>query len=157
MAHHDNPYDGATLKESINKAEELSQEKIEQAFVDKGYGGKEHHPEQTKIYISGKKNLPAPLKKLLKGRSGIEPIIGHLKHEHRLNRNYLLGKLGDKINAIFAGCGFNLRKILNCINDTQECGCVHLLNHVTPPCVLGAFFCYKKLLEKLPLQFHDLF
>lgn len=123
MAHHDNPYDGATLKECINKAEELSQEKIEQAFVDKGYRGKEHHPEQTKIYISGKKKLPAPLKKLLKGRSGIEPIIGHLKHDHRLNRNYLLGKLGDKINAILAGCGFNLRKILNCINDKQECFC----------------------------------
>lgn len=123
MAHHGNPYDGATLKECIKKAEELSQEKIENAFVDKGYRGKEHHPEQTKIYIAGKKNLPTPLKKLLKGRSGIEPIIGHLKHEHRLNRNYLLGKLGDKVNAILAGCGFNLRKILNCINDNQVCFC----------------------------------
>jgi hypothetical protein len=119
-AHHDNPYDGATLKECLRKAEEHSEGKIEQAFADKAYRGKEHHPDDVKIYISGKKNLPPPLKKLLKGRSGIEPIIGHLKQEHRLDRNYLLGKIGDKINAILAGCGFNLRKILNCIKLDQS-------------------------------------
>lgn len=88
-------------------------------FADKAYRGKEHHPADVAVYISGKKNLPLPLKKLLKGRSGIEPIIGHLKHEHRLNRNHLLGKIGDKINAVLAGCGFNLRKILNCIKSEQ--------------------------------------
>jgi IS5 family transposase len=118
-AHHDNPYDGATLKESLQKAEALSDGKIEQAFVDKGYRGKEHHPDNINVYISGKKNLPITIKKLLQGRSGIEPIIGHLKREHRLERNYLLGKIGDKINAVLAGCGFNLRKILNCIGSEQ--------------------------------------
>lgn len=118
-AHHDNPYDGATLKESLQKAETLSDGKIEQAFADKGYRGKEHHPDEINVYISGKKNLPTPIKKLLTGRSGIEPIIGHLKQEHRLERNYLLGKIGDKINAVLAGCGFNLRKILNCIGNKQ--------------------------------------
>lgn len=121
QAHHGNPYDGATLKECLNKAEEHSDGKIECAFADKAYRGKEHHPEAVKIYISGKKNLPTALKKLLKGRSGIEPIIGHLKHDHRLDRNYLLGKIGDKINAVLAGCGFNLRKILNCIKLKQLC------------------------------------
>lgn len=119
-AHHDNPYDGATLKESLQKAEIFSDGKIEQAFVDKGYRGKEHHPDNINVYISGKKNLPNSIKKLLKGRSGIEPIIGHLKQEHRLEKNYLLGKIGDKINAILAGCGFNLKKILNCIKNDQE-------------------------------------
>lgn len=80
------------------------------------------YPElRLKIYISGRKNLPISIKKLLKGRSGIEPIIGHLKQDHRLDRNYLLGKLGDKINAVLAGCGFNLRKILNCIKLNQLC------------------------------------
>ena len=121
LAHHDNPYDGATLKECLIKAEALSQEKIEQAFVDKGYRGKEHHPADVKIHMPGKKNLPAALKKLLKGRNGIEPIIGHLKHDHRLSRNFLLGKLGDKINAVLAGCAFNLRKILNCIDEVYVC------------------------------------
>jgi IS5 family transposase len=59
--------------------------------------------------------------KLLKGRSGIELIIVHLKQDHCLDRNYLLGKVGDKINAVLAGCGFNLRKILNCIKLNQPC------------------------------------
>ena len=121
MAHHGNPYDGATLKECLHKAEEHSKGKIEQVFADKGYRGKEHHPDNVKVYISGKKNLPIPLKKLLKSRSGIEPIIGHLKQDHRLNRNYLLGKIGDKINAVLAGCGFNLKKILNCLKQEQLC------------------------------------
>lgn len=115
QAHHNNPYDGATLKECLQKAQVHSETKIEQVFADKAYRGKEHHPEGISVFISGKKNLPAALKKLLKGRSGIEPIIGHLKQDHRLDRNYLLGKMGDKINAVLSGCGFNLRKILNCI------------------------------------------
>lgn len=65
--------------------------------------------------------MQAPLKKLLKGHYGIEPIIGHLKQDHRLDRNYLLGKIGDKINAVLAGCELNLRKIFNCIKLGQLC------------------------------------
>jgi IS5 family transposase len=95
--------------------------KIEQAFADKRYRGKEHHPNNIKIFISGRKNLPVSIKKLLKQRSGIEPIIGHLKQDHRLDRNYLLGKIGDKINALLTGCGFNLRKILNGMKLNQPC------------------------------------
>lgn len=121
IAHHNNPYDGATLKECLSKAEENSKNKIEYAFADKGYKGKEHHPEDIKIFISGKKNLPKPFKKLLKGRSGIEPIIGHLKEDHRLSRNYLLGKVGDKINAILSGCAFNLKKIMRLMTVDEPC------------------------------------
>jgi len=59
--------------------------------------------------------------KLLKGRSGIEPIIGHLKGDPRLSRNYLLGKVGDKINAILSGCAFNLRKIMRLMIIEEPC------------------------------------
>jgi IS5 family transposase len=69
--------------------------------------------------LPGKKKLPPAFKKLLKGCNAIEPIIGHLKQDHRLSRNFLLGTIGDKVNALLAGSGFNLRKILNCINDGQ--------------------------------------
>lgn len=121
LAHHGNPYDGATLIECLNKAEENSNVKIENAFADKGYRGKEHHPENIKVFISGRKNLPSRFKKLLKGRSGIEPIIGHLKSDHRLERNHLLGKVGDKINAILSGCAFNLSKIMSLMSIDQNC------------------------------------
>jgi IS5 family transposase len=45
----------------------------------------------------------------------IEPIIGHTKSDNRLDRNFLKGEEGDKINAILAGCGFNIRKLLRAI------------------------------------------
>jgi len=121
LSHHDNPYDGATLEVCLNKAEENGGVKIEDAFADKSYRGSKYHPEDVNVYISGRKNLPRQLSKLLKGRSGIEPIIGHLKNDHRLSRNYLLGKAGDSINAILSGCAFNLRKMLNLIKMEQVC------------------------------------
>jgi hypothetical protein len=46
-------------------------------------------------------------------RSAIEAVIGHSKNDSRMDRNFLLGKEGDKINAILCGCAFNLRKLLN--------------------------------------------
>jgi IS5 family transposase len=118
-AHHDNPYDGATLKPSLLKAQEHSQVKIDFAFADKAYRGKTHHPDTVKVFISGTKKLTPPLKKLLKNRSAIEPIIGHLKNDHRLGRNYLRGKIGDQVNAILSGCAFNLKKIINALKFRQ--------------------------------------
>lgn len=112
FAAHHNPYDGHTLEKSIRQSERLTKEKIEDSFVDRGYRGRENHPQGTRVFISGTKRLPMTLKKLLRGRSAIEPIIGHLKADHRLSRNYLLGKTGDMINATLAGCAFNLRKIM---------------------------------------------
>jgi transposase, IS5 family len=113
LAHHGNPYDGATLKDCLDKAQENTHYKIENVFADKGYRGKEHQPADIDVYITGRKHLPRRFKRLLRARAGIEPVIGHLKSDHRLGRNYLLGKAGDKINAILSGCAFNLSKIMN--------------------------------------------
>lgn len=119
FAAHGNPYDGHTLKRSIRQSEELTKIKVEEAFADRGYRGKENHPSNTRIFISGTKRLPQRLKKLLRARSGIEPVIGHLKTDHRLNRNYLLGKIGDGINAILASSAFNLRKIMRSLSPVS--------------------------------------
>jgi len=51
-------------------------------------------------------------KKRLRSRSAIEPVIGHMKSDYRMSRNFLLGFQGDQINALMAGCAFNLKKIL---------------------------------------------
>jgi len=112
FAVHNNPYDGHTLQKSLEQSERLTEIKAEDAFVDRGYRGKENHPEGTRIFVSGTKRLPMALKKLLRARSGIEPIIGHLKEDHGLTRNHLLGKTGDMINAVLTGCAFNLKKIM---------------------------------------------
>ena len=107
-----NPYDGHTLKDAVNKAEVMTKVRAESVFVDKGYRGKENHPDDVDVYLSGRKKISFSLKRLLKGRAAIEPIIGHLKSDHRMDRNHLLGSLGDKLNAVLSGCAFNLKKIL---------------------------------------------
>lgn len=106
-----NPYDGATLAPALQQAERLCGVKAEEAFVDKGYRGSQHHPAGVAVYISGRRNLSGRLRKLLRRRSAIEPVIGHTKHDHGLERNHLLGEAGDRINALLSGCAWNLRKL----------------------------------------------
>jgi IS5 family transposase len=51
------------------------------------------------------------LTRLLRRRAAIEPIIGHTKQDHGMGRNHLLGKAGDRINAMLSGCAWNLKKL----------------------------------------------
>lgn len=108
---HDNPYDGATLAPAIKQVERITAVRPEAAFVDRGFKGAAHHPKDVAVYVSGRKRLTRTLKALLRRRSAIEPVIGHLKGDHKMERNQLLGKDGDRINALLTGCGFNLRKL----------------------------------------------
>jgi IS5 family transposase len=108
---HENPYDGATLSPSLKQVERITAVRPEAAFVDRGFKGTAHHPKDVAVYVSGRKRLSFTLKALLRRRSAIEPVIGHLKQGHSMERNHLLGKEGDRINALLAGCGFNLRKL----------------------------------------------
>lgn len=110
---HQNPYDGKTLKPAILAAEQITEVAIQNIFVDRGYRGSQHWPEGKQVFLSGRRKLQKRLKKLLKRRSAIEPVIGHLKSDHRLKRNLLKGILGDHVNGILAGSAFNFKKILN--------------------------------------------
>lgn len=110
MALKGNPYDGHTLEESLNHAEKMAQTFIRSTFVDKGYRGQKI-PGKT-IYVSGQRNLSSWFKKQLKRRSAIEPHIGHMKNEGKLGRNYLKGFLGDQLNALLCGIGYNFKMIL---------------------------------------------
>ena len=108
---HENPYDGATLSPAIKQVERITAIRPTAAFVDRGFKGTRYHPEDVSVYVSGRKRLTRTLKALLRRRSAIEPVIGHLKHDHGMERNHLLGQEGDRINALLTGCGFNLRKL----------------------------------------------
>lgn len=112
-AHHENPYDGHTLKISLDQAERLTNWKAKEAHVDRGYRGALGVSEEVTIHVAGKRrrNLSRSLQKWMKRRSAIEPMIGHLKSDNRLSRNYLKGKPGDEINVLLAGCGYNMRKL----------------------------------------------
>jgi IS5 family transposase len=110
-AAHDNPYDGATLKPALAQVRRLTGTRPEEAFVDKGFRGQRYHPKAVAVYISGRRNLSPQLSKLRKRRAAIAPVIGHTKPDHGMNRNYLLGKVGDRINALLSGCAWNLKKL----------------------------------------------
>ena len=113
-----NPYDGHTLKPALESSERITGVEIESAFVDKGYKGHgvESDPlrNHTKVFISGqRRDITKSIKKHLKRRSAIEPLIGHMKQEGKLDLCRLKGVIGDQINALLTGIGHNLRLILN--------------------------------------------
>lgn len=117
QAIHGNPYDGHTLKDSLDQAQAVTGWRPKHAYCDKGYKGVPAVLNKTEVHLANKKkkSMKASEWKWYRRRSGIEPIIGHAKHDHRMDRNYLKGTEGDKINAILAGCGFNIRKLLRAI------------------------------------------
>jgi transposase, IS5 family len=61
------------------------------------------------------KSLTEQEKKMLKRRQAIEPIIGHLKADHRMNRCHLKGADGDSLHAVLCAAGYNIRWLLRMI------------------------------------------
>lgn len=112
-AYHGNPYDGHTLTRAIEQVEQLTGWTPKNAFCDQGYRGHAPLPDTT-VHLVGrrKKNISRALRKWLKRRAAVEPVIGHLKADHRMNRNHYQGRVGDAVNATLSAAGFNLRKLL---------------------------------------------
>jgi len=116
FAEHGNPFDGHTLSKAVNQVKELTKKAIQRCYVDRGYRG--HGINDVEVFISGRKRGMTPqMKKELRRRSAIEPIIGHMKEDGKLGRNYLSGVLGDKINALLCGAGHNIRIILRKLRE----------------------------------------
>lgn len=113
----DNPYDGHTLRDVIDRTEILTSCPLERAYVDKGYRG--HHAQNPRrVFISGqKRGVFGIIKRELRRRSAIGPIIGHLKAEGHLGRCYLKGRAGDVANVILAAVGHNFRRILDWLRE----------------------------------------
>jgi IS5 family transposase len=117
IAFSDNIYDGDTLEPQLQQVERLAGYKPKTGIVDRGYRGRKSI---LGVQILMPKKLPEwvtryqkqKFRKYFRARAGIEPVIGHLKNDHRMNRNYLLDEIGDKTNTILAAAGFNLKKML---------------------------------------------
>lgn len=111
---HGNPYDGHTLPESLTQAARIAGRKPGEAYVDQGYRGAGSSVEGTTVHLTNRrrKSVSRSLWRWLRRRAAIEPIFGHLKSDNRMGRNHLLGKDGDRINALLSGCGYNMRKLL---------------------------------------------
>jgi IS5 family transposase len=109
-----NPYDGHTLETVIPEIEAQIGVSLSRIIADRGYRGHNAPPDHRfKVYISGqKRRVTEQIKRELRCRSAVEPVIGHAKGEHRMGRNYLAGQQGDAINAVLAAAGYNFRRLL---------------------------------------------
>lgn len=112
MAAPGNPYDGHTLAKTLAQVERLARAP-EQAFVDRGYRGHDYAgPVHVHVDRQRRGGIARRLWRWMKRRAAIEPGIGHLKQEHRMDRCRLWGPEGDAFNAILAAAGMNFRKLL---------------------------------------------
>ncbi len=118
QALHGNPYDGHTLGGAIRQVERLTGQTPEDVMVDQGYRG-HGYTGSANVHVvrSIPKRATRALRRMLRRRAAIEPTIGHLKSGNRMNRNYLTGQEGDKINAVLSAAGYNLRKLLRWLAD----------------------------------------
>ncbi|MFM8933254.1 MAG: IS5 family transposase [Gemmataceae bacterium] len=131
QALHGNPFDGHTLSGAIRHLLGMTGVLPERIFVDKGYKG-HGHGGPGEVHVAGRipRDATRTFRKLLRRRSVIEPTIGHMKSDHRLERNFLKGKEGDRINALMAAVGYNLAKLLRAFGWLEEmptCWASHIL------------------------------
>jgi IS5 family transposase len=109
---HGNPFDGHTLGPAIADIERMTGIEVKRGHVDRGYRG-HNHPHKFRIWITGQvRHTTATIKREMKRRAAVEPVIGHVKAEHRMDRNYLKGREGDRINAVLAAAGYNFSLLI---------------------------------------------
>ena len=109
---HGNPYDGHTLGPVIEDMEELTGVEVQRIHLDKGYRG-HNHTKKLRVWISGQvRRVTKTIRREMRRRAAVEPVIGHLKAEHRMERNYLKGRDGDRANAVLAAAGYNFSLLL---------------------------------------------
>ena len=108
------PYDGHTLSTVIPHVENIVGNQIKRIIADKGYRGHgAPEPYNLRVYVSEQKRGVTPaIKRELRRRAAVEPVIGHLKSDHRMDRNFLIGSHGDATNAVLAAVGYNFARLI---------------------------------------------
>jgi transposase, IS5 family len=109
---HGNPYDGHTLGPVIADLEKLTGVAARRIHADKGYRG-HNYPDRFKVWISGQvRRVTKAIRREMRRRAAVEPVIGHVKEDHRMGRNHLKGREGDRSNAVLAAAGYNFSLLL---------------------------------------------
>ena len=109
-----NPYDGHTLATVLPEIEAQIGAPLVRVVADRGYRGHNASPEMKfKVYIAGqRRRVTDAIKRELRRRPAIEPVIGQAKGEHGMGRNFLKGAHGDAANAVLAAAGYNFRRLI---------------------------------------------
>jgi len=125
MAFEENIYDGHAIEPQLTQVEDLLGRLPETVLVDRGCKGRKNIlGANIKIPGSGKGKTAYQKRRdreRFRRRASIEPIIGHIKQDHRMLRNYLKGVEGDMINTLLAGAAFNMMKMLRKIRESIIC------------------------------------
>ena len=111
------PYDGHTIEPLLEQMETGGQKLPKELLYDRGGRGKsEIKGVKISIPSTPRKKDTAYQKqtkrKKFRTRAAIEPIIGHLKTDFRLAKNYFMGETGPQINALLAATAWNLKKMM---------------------------------------------
>jgi IS5 family transposase len=109
-----NPYDGHTLARVVPEIRQQIGVNLQRIIADAGYRGHNAPKGQgLSVFTSGqKRGVTDKIKRELRRRSAVEPVIGHLKSGHRMDRNHLKGRTGDAANALLAAIGYNFRLLI---------------------------------------------
>ena len=114
-----NPYDGHVLDQQLEQTTVLLEDVgvvPKEVFVDLGYRGVDRDNPKVRIVHRGRiRSLDEKDRTRLKRRQAIEPVVGHLKADHRMARCWLKGATGDALNAVLAAAGFNLRWLMRAV------------------------------------------
>lgn len=115
-------HDSKTIPEVIEQIERLTGTQPYEAYVDRGYRGISQYENTTIRVPKPDKKITRSKKKKHRRRSAIEPVIGHLKSDYRLGRNFLSGILGDQMNLILAACAMNFKRVINLwLTEAKNC------------------------------------
>jgi IS5 family transposase len=119
-------HDSKTLTKALEQYERLTTQKAKNIFVDRGYRGPKII-NQTNICVpKPDKNITKTKRKRHSRRAAIEPVIGHLKSNYRMGRNFLKGVIGDEINVLLAAAAMNFKRVMN-LWRTEAINCCKLI------------------------------
>lgn len=106
-------HDSKTLEKALTQYTNLTGKIAKTAFVDRGYRGPKTVNETIICVPKPDKNITKTKRKRHSRRAAIEPVIGHLKSDYRMNRNFLKGVIGDEMNVLLAAAAMNFKRVMN--------------------------------------------
>jgi IS5 family transposase len=109
----ENLHDSKTLPAVIEQYERLNKKKPKAIFADRGYRGPKKVNDVNVHTPKPQTNITLAQRKQHCRRAAIEPVIGHLKQDYRLIRNYLKGTVGDQINLMMSAAAMNFKRVIN--------------------------------------------
>jgi len=118
----ENPFDGHTIEPLLQQMENNKIQLPKELAYDRGGKGKTQIKGVRIIIPSPPKKTDTRYqkqtkRKKCKSRAAIEPIIGHLKTDYRMQQNYLWNEKGIQINAFMAATAWNLKKMMEKLKE----------------------------------------